>query len=517
MAILHTQIDEFMAHRKVVFDFGKRVNIITGANGSGKSTILAALIWAIWGTSERLATGEQASVSLKFDSRTLTRTFTKQLQQTVLDGKTSVGKTRAEEDLAPIFGTYAAWSRALYITGKKVSAFTSATARAKLLHLENITGVNRINKGYETANEALKSAERASYDAESALRTHEEELERARAQYQSSIQACENTLKLGEGFMLEHAQQRLNETNQQLSQLEQYATQNSEFVSQLSADIAEAKSNYEALYRDFVHQQQTADTCPLCGVGKLFDPQIGQEALRIVGDELRAYEQQLSKMQDRHANTRAQQRSLLAYRVTLEENLLRIASIDEIYEKQQQKAYDNLIEIYRCTAKVVQAKQAAAKATLGLRVAEAVAQTLHPTAVRKRYLSSFVQTIEKAANRYLFAMGVKYTTRLHLSESSVVIEVVGLAKPDYDSASSGEQRRIDIAIMLGMAEVGAAVGTVPANAPFVIDEAFDTLDTSGVQALVDLAVEISKTRQVFLVSHGAPSLPAHPDINHIQL
>lgn len=515
MAILYTQIEEFMAHRKVVFDFGKRVNIITGANGSGKSTILAALIWTIWGTSERLAAGEQASVSLKFDDHTLTRTFTKQLQQTVLDGKTSVGKTRAEEDLAPIFGTYAAWSRALYITGKKVSAFTSATARAKLLHLENITGVNRINKGYEIANEASKAADRDSYDAESALKTREEELERAHTQYRNSIQACESTLKLGEG--LEYTQQRLSETNEQLVQVEEAVNRGSPIVTRLSEEVKEAKATYDALYRDFVHQQQTADKCPMCGVGRLFDPQVGQEALCIVGDELRSLEKQLSFEHNRYSNMQGQRQSLLAHRKVLEENLVRIANINDVYESQQQKAYSNLIEIYRCTAKLVQAKQAAVGAALKVRVAEAVAQALHPTAVRKRYLSSFVQTIEKAANRYLFAMGVKYTTRLHLSESSVVIEVVGLAKPDYDSASSGEQRRIDIAIMLGMAEVGAAVGTVPANAPFVIDEAFDTLDTSGVQALVDLAVEISKTRQVFLVSHGAPSLPAHPDINHIQL
>lgn len=515
MPIERVHIDEFMAHRNVGFDFGKRVNIITGSNGSGKSTILGAIIWSLWGTADRLETGEAASVTLSFSGRTLTRSTTKQLQQTSLDGKASVGKARADEELNPIFGTYAAWSRALYITGKKVSAFTSATARAKLQHLESITGVSRINKGYEIANDLAKLERLTSASAESKLLACKDQIASAREKYHSIIKTSEETLRLGDD--VDSIQTKLNDTQNVLKQVEDALERARPAIEVVRASVRDAKSAYEAAYHSALAEEKTAEVCPTCGTGRLYDRALCQEMLSILRDELREFEHTERKELDRVSNFYAQSKSLASHAHSLEENLKRARSVDELYERQQQMAYAALFELSRKRAEHFRLQREVEETRKRTYIAEIVAQALHPTAVRKSYLSNFTRTIETAANRYLFAMGVKYRVRIGLSESSVEITVEGLAKPSLESASSGEQRRIDIAIMLGMAEVGAHVGTVPSNAPFIIDEAFDTLDTNGVQALVDLAVEISKTRQVFLVSHGAPSLPAHPDINHIQL
>ncbi len=515
MPIERVHIDEFMAHRNVGFDFGKRVNIITGPNGSGKSTILGAIIWALWGSADRLETGEAASVTLNFDGRTLVRSTTKQLQQTSLDGKASVGKARADEELNPLFGTYAAWSRALYITGKKVSAFTSATARAKLQHLESITGVSRINKGYEIANELAKTEKLASQSVESKLAGCNNAIENRKAKYHAGVRTSEETLKLGDN--VSDIEQKIADTQNVLRQIEGALERSKPRIEEVRRAAREAKDAYNEAYHSMLAEEKAAAVCPVCGTGKLFDRAQAQEVLSTLSGELRDFElaerTELAHVQNYHA----QSNSLRSHTRTLESALQRALSVDELYERQQCVAYADLIELFNQRAERVKLEQEAVKASQRAYVASIVEETLHPTAVRKSYLSSFTKTIETAANRYLTAMNVKYKVRISLSESSVDITVEGLAKPSLEAASSGEQRRIDIAIMLGMADVGAYVGTVPSNAPFIIDEAFDTLDTSGVQALVDLAVEISKTRQVFLVSHGAPSLPAHPDINHTQL
>jgi ABC-type molybdenum transport system ATPase subunit/photorepair protein PhrA len=68
-----------------------------------------------------------------------------------------------------------------------------------------------------------------------------------------------------------------------------------------------------------------------------------------------------------------------------------------------------------------------------------------------------------------------------------------------------------------MSELAASIGAVPKTAPLVIDEAFDTLDNSGVEALINLACEIANERQVFLVSHADPSAPLGPIVRRISL
>lgn len=51
------KVDNFMNHRSLFVEFGKHINFIVGANGTGKSAILTALIVGLGG--KMLATGKE--------------------------------------------------------------------------------------------------------------------------------------------------------------------------------------------------------------------------------------------------------------------------------------------------------------------------------------------------------------------------------------------------------------------------------------------------------------------------
>lgn len=123
---------------------------------------------------------------------------------------------------------------------------------------------------------------------------------------------------------------------------------------------------------------------------------------------------------------------------------------------------------------------------------------------RKRHLSTYLGRIESQANANLDIIGAKPRIALDLTDGKLEVLATGTGAESYRCLSSGEQRRVDLCLLLAMSRVAADVGTVPTAAPMVIDEAFDTLDEAGVEALLFLACEEAKHRQVFLVSHIEP-------------
>ena len=123
MKLKSIELTKFLYHTgPVVFDLGPNVTLISGPNGSGKTSLLEGIIWAIWGflpnrpvrvegTRAKLTCTEQFQIDRYFNGRT----------ETVDIGKGAGGKRRVEDEIASLFGTYQASARSLYVTGKNVS------------------------------------------------------------------------------------------------------------------------------------------------------------------------------------------------------------------------------------------------------------------------------------------------------------------------------------------------------------------------------------------------------------
>jgi DNA repair exonuclease SbcCD ATPase subunit len=136
---------------------------------------------------------------------------------------------------------------------------------------------------------------------------------------------------------------------------------------------------------------------------------------------------------------------------------------------------------------------------------------------KHEYLAQAAQYVSQVATEYLQTIGTDYAISVRYSEDTLNVVLDSGPTDSYAKLSSGQKRRVDICLCLAMSELSASVGAVPRNAPLVIDEAFDTLDNAGVEAMINLACELSKERQVFLVSHAEPNAPLGPLVRRLNL
>jgi DNA repair exonuclease SbcCD ATPase subunit len=104
--------------------------------------------------------------------------------------------------------------------------------------------------------------------------------------------------------------------------------------------------------------------------------------------------------------------------------------------------------------------------------------------------------------------GLRATLRPYVEKKSgSVVDAISLdiegagAGYGYRAASGGERRRVDVALLLALSEVGQAAQGQSGSTLF-LDEVFDALDEGGVAALTDALADLAQDRCVFIISHN---------------
>ena len=147
---------------------------------------------------------------------------------------------------------------------------------------------------------------------------------------------------------------------------------------------------------------------------------------------------------------------------------------------------------------------------------EAVETVLGLRGVRAQIVSRALAGLQEVANARLARL-FEADVRLSLSPtteraSGQVVDAIALGvfgiggNLGYKAVSSGQRRRVDVALVLALADVSdAALGRKPGTVWF--DEVFDTLDAQGVSSTSEILLEMSRTRPVVVISHN-PDLVA---------
>lgn len=77
---------------------------------------------------------------------------------------------------------------------------------------------------------------------------------------------------------------------------------------------------------------------------------------------------------------------------------------------------------------------------------------------------------------------------------------MGKDEIEYAAFSAGEKRRIDVAILLALQSLIFARAAASVNFS-VLDEVFDSLDRAGIERVVNLLIEESESKVIYVVSH----------------
>lgn len=122
---------------------------------------------------------------------------------------------------------------------------------------------------------------------------------------------------------------------------------------------------------------------------------------------------------------------------------------------------------------------------------------------RNYLLSGVIEFLNKRLSYYSQELFGSDYLHLELTENQIYIQYEG--RP-YENLSGGERQRADLAMQFSLRDM--LITTLGFNCNLlVIDEGFDNLDSSGVDALVKVINSMSFVESIFVISHHTLSIP----------
>jgi DNA repair exonuclease SbcCD ATPase subunit len=518
MKLLSLELTKFLCHTgPVLFEFGPGVTLLSGPNGVGKSALLEGILWAIWGfVPSRPARIEGSRAVLKCsDQFTIDRSYNGRTESVDI-GKGAGGKRRAEEEIAAHFGTYSAWERSLYVTGKNVSHFSSGNATTRWDHLERVTGALRFRELQKASAEDLTALQKSSEAVVQEVDALRDRILRAKSNFEDRRRFREliyddfNEPQLRED--LKRLTEEFDRVEAQKSTLQDTL---SEFEKEIQPLLREHRSLEEAL------QRVVYKLCETCGssVPVEKDKSSLRDRLSVIKDEILKAKEVKNEFLEEISRLSSEGQNLLEEISDIKLTLAELARREDVLLQEEESCLKQLQIIFDAESRLLKLTTDSEIAYDRLKVGKDVSKALSPSGAPRRYLRQYLDRIGQYANYYLSALGSPIQVQLVVGDDNKTldIKVAGIPAKRYEHASGGQQRRIDLCLLLAMAEAAAEVGTIPKDAPLIFDEALDTLDAEGVESLIFLACDIATRRQVLLVSHADPVLPLGTQVHHIKL
>lgn len=501
--------------------------LITGQNGAGKSTFVEAVSYAGWGktlrgTDPRIA-GEsgQASIALGFGME-VTRRWTSgmrnvldvELQDKAFEFDTP---TKAQDHVTSVLGEWDTWRRSCAFSSVDDLSFATATDAERKRLLESLLGLSRFDRAQELCRVQAKAA---------------------------------NWEHTAATQRLAHAQSRLAATREGLGALETMAASAAPTadLASLRARLETVQSNLpirQANHRDERESHQAAvqgqanhtaqvnqakralqvldntpaaDACPSCGqtwpdaAARLNHREVQRIKLQ---HELQALLDSPHKGADPE-RLKAAEEALRTVQNAISQLTGELAQAErdhKRYQDAQSQVKTAKINILDMEDVELSAQADVAQHAYALRHLDTTDLVLGTKGARAHMLVDALTGMEAVANLWLERIArTDAPLKLHLSPytekktggtaDSISLEVEGAGGGrGYRAASGGERRRIDVAIMLALAEVAqAADGRVSPTMFF--DEVFDSLDRHGVEAVARTLDQLAQDRCIVVMSHN---------------
>ena len=146
--------------------------------------------------------------------------------------------------------------------------------------------------------------------------------------------------------------------------------------------------------------------------------------------------------------------------------------------------------------------------------------------VRAHVLGKALSGVEAVANSWLVRIagsGLVLSLKPYSEKKSggtkeaISLEVEGAGGGyGYKASSGGERRRIDVAILLALADIAGAAHGIEGGTLF-FDEVFDSLDADGVERVIDALQDLAKDRAVLVISHNPDFVARLSPAKHVHL
>ena len=514
------------------------VVIVTGANGHGKSTLIEAVAQAAWGQSVRGTPGWRADtksgVRLQTPNADVLRTATAKgatrLKWTTDDDGAGnyPTKSKAQAKLEETIGTFSVWTRACVFSSHEAGRFTTATDKHRKELLEELLDLERFAIGYKRATTDRSAAVKAHADLGRDLAVAQQK-HAGLARQLSQAQEAQGELAGADD--LEALRSQVKEVAATAAALREQVNDATTTLKNALAVTAAAHEKQRSALQIQTRYENIKGFCPAC------EQEVEDDHLDDLLDEARS----LVAVTDREhgAATRAQAKledaySLLSAELRNTESeyatlVQRGRSLKE--EVERRKVWDARVdglgtEVSAASDEVAALTSQLKVSSVDLEEIRAACSVLGLQGVRAGILSNALESIQALANEWLAQLGLE-GLRVQLGSQSasktgnisdkISFEVEGAGGGyGYKASSGGERRRIDIAVMLALADVAVGEG-IGADSTLFVDELFDALDATGVDATVEVLDEISQQRCVVVISHNRDLVDRLPNAVHFHV
>lgn len=532
MRVDRVELRGLFVHEQTTLELPERgVVVVTGENGSGKSSLVEAVAVACWGKTLRgapaWAEGRKAAARVVAGPLDVRRTKTAKgspkLAWSVDGEERQFGSTtKAQEALEGVVGSFEQWRRTHVFSASDAAHFTQATDKARKELIESLLGTrDKFTGALELARAEKRSLvkrqegcgyERDGYERQAA--SEEKRLDEARA-LQAESPAPADSPPVDQAALrrrCEEVQEAMTELEQTLARSDELARGWTEKKASCAAELGEQRRRLDRL---------DDDECPTCGQPILDSLRAALrdeiEKLEEVAEELAAEADDklvwLGREREKARGSRDELRQELR---ELERGLARaeVAARSAEAEARKRKRLDGIISdstraLRRLRVELDGVEDESALVERELAVVGSAERVLGLRGVRALILGRALEAIELASTAWLERLSGR-ALRLRLSATRELkrggtVDEVGLEVEGaggglgYWAASGGERRRIDLALLFALGEVaarGSALGTL------FLDEIMDGLDEDGRAAACGVIQELGEERCVVVITHS---------------
>jgi len=524
---LHLQ--NFMVHRDFKIDFPPRgIVLVTGANGSGKSSIIEAVSVALWGNTLRGPSpwvGDTPGVvRAHIDDLMITRSIDsrgKKLLDWVAEDEKRVRyatTTKAQQALSRRITGRNTWRWGSVLSSRDADSFTSATDTQRRLMIEEMLDLKNPEKGLKQAFKDYRSVCSQVGSCTTKLENLDlkiEALEKRIEGIQSMTPAQPSAaLKSLEELQSERASaaERVDATSQEMRSV-------GDRIAVSQAKVARAKEIQKITSRAYCH----ACSQPI-------SPEFARERQTGADQIIEDANEEIGVWHERRATVAARVRddrsALAALDVQIGVSREESAQAHrELTQRQRASAMiaESEAKITKFRADVADTKLRVESLHQEMAILSAVQKVLEPKGFRSHLLAENLDGVADITNAWLTRIAggeirvelKPYSEQGIKTAISLDIEGVG-GGYGYKGSSAGERRRIDLALLLSIGDLARSAAGRDTGTLF-FDEVFDTLDQDGMRAAMGILHELADTRTVVVISHNEDFVRSLSPAMHVSL
>lgn len=524
MRVDQIEMKGFASHKYTRLKFpAKGLVLVSGANGAGKSSMIDAVSVAGWGRSLR---GKGRGVSLWSDSKagvvsiktsdvSIARSATGKLSWSYNDPAKDVvkyeSKTKSLEALHRLIGDQVSWSRTNVFSSHDASTFSTAPDSERKRLIETLRGIDTFDAASDRCRKDLKAAlakEQATVQELAVLQERVAQLQARVTDAEQGAGQLEVRGKVVSPEDVPRLRAKLAARVRELkARVDAYPSNDAVNTARVAYERARAALEHAQAHRP------RSGACPTCGQTW---PQSRKTAPKSL-EELRAatgVARQALKAATERAEAEATLRKVAQEKLhSAQWDLDQVGKWSELHARATKRLTALREEAFDAEDNLIAAQTVLAEIQARVALLRAADRVLGLNGVRTVLLEDALSSVEQVANVWLqrVASVGDYGARLSLKpystnakggvKDAISMTIEGMGNGQgYYACSGGERRRIDVALVLALAEVVAGARGTGSGTLF-FDEVFDALDADGQGSVCTVLEEMAQTCCVVVITH----------------